>query len=1090
MAKDTKFNLQIVINGKAVEHSLNGVYNRMRKVKNELRKLKPGTKAFAATSKDLKALQDRYSKINHEINGTESRLKKLTKGAGSFLAVFGIGVGIASVFRFFKNITAANVALNEAQADVMKTTGQTRTQVTALTVALKKIDTKTAINDLLGLAAAGGRLNLKGNDLLDFVTNTDKAFIALGDSLDGSAEEIGLTLGKIAGSFDLEEKYGVGEAINKIGSSLNELGAKSKASEGPIVDFTKRLAGVSAQAKISLPNIAALGALFDENGQSVEVASSTFNKLLPAIGKDVKKFAGIAGVSVKSFTKTLEDDAFEALKLVAKGAKSNQKGLLGLTKTLESYGINSARSASIVGLLSSKTERLTELQEISNTAFENGTSLTNEFNLKNNTLGAILDKIGNTIAQKFTGSGLQDFLKSLAFGFLNIVRNSGKLIEKFKGVLKIISIVTIGLFSYSAALKLAALWTKTAAKQTILHTLATKAHAAGLVIAKGAVFAYKIILAVLSGNLKKATIAMRAFSIATKLNPIGLLVGIIAAAATAIALYSKTTEAASVQQKSLNDLKKKATAIYTDETSSLTRLLSVAKDENLSKEQRVAAIKQLNELSPKYLGDLTTETINTKKATEAIDLYIAAMKRRAEQKALEQLIDETVKTRQEEAAKGLKDHTKWYDYLTAAVTGFGNAHLGAANMVVIAAKRKAEALNALSAKEKTYTDEYKKLLVEQSAAGDPVVVTPTVDDIETTTEDTIVDGDGLTEKDKQILASKKRLKELLAENKLEEDALRLEEEMLAAETLEEKTNLEFERLKWIAQQELKIQKDKELESLKSINATAEELKAVEDKYRLKEDALTKKLDKEKAKAEAKLKKDKQASDVKALKDEEFLAKQRIQAYSNMFGNIAQLLGEHTAAGKAAAIAQATINTYQGISEVWRAKSVLPEPFGTAAKVVSTGVVLASGLKSVGAIKGTKTGFYEGGPTGDKPIYNDQYGAVTGVVHDNEWVAPKFMTESPRYAPTIQWLETERKKELGQYFDGGNTSETSVPEFSNEPEEPTENNSTNIAMMQLLQKLDSKLDEGFKGYMVRDYEEFLDRKEQDEEYKQIFENTRS
>lgn len=73
-----------------------------------------------------------------------------------------------------------------------------------------------------------------------------------------------------------------------------------------------------------------------------------------------------------------------------------------------------------------------------------------------------------------------------------------------------------------------------------------------------------------------------------------------------------------------------------------------------------------------------------------------------------------------------------------------------------------------------------------------------------------------------------------------------------------------------------------------------------------------------------------------------------------FGDVAKLLGEQTAAGKAAAIAQATINTYQGVTEVWRSPSILPEPFGTIQKVISTGTVLASGLGAVQKITSTNT----------------------------------------------------------------------------------------------------------------------------------------
>ena len=59
-----------------------------------------------------------------------------------------------------------------------------------------------------------------------------------------------------------------------------------------------------------------------------------------------------------------------------------------------------------------------------------------------------------------------------------------------------------------------------------------------------------------------------------------------------------------------------------------------------------------------------------------------------------------------------------------------------------------------------------------------------------------------------------------------------------------------------------------------------------------------------------------------------------------------MLGKQTAEGKALAIAQATINAYLGISEVWKAKNVYPEPFGTATKIASTVVIAASAFKTV------------------------------------------------------------------------------------------------------------------------------------------------
>lgn len=87
-----------------------------------------------------------------------------------------------------------------------------------------------------------------------------------------------------------------------------------------------------------------------------------------------------------------------------------------------------------------------------------------------------------------------------------------------------------------------------------------------------------------------------------------------------------------------------------------------------------------------------------------------------------------------------------------------------------------------------------------------------------------------------------------------------------------------------------------------------------------------------------------------IKQEETNAK--LQAQQNLFGGIAELLGKETAAGKAAGIAQATMNTYQGVTQVWRAPSILPEPLATINKVIQTGIVLGSGLSAVKKISST------------------------------------------------------------------------------------------------------------------------------------------
>ena len=93
------------------------------------------------------------------------------------------------------------------------------------------------------------------------------------------------------------------------------------------------------------------------------------------------------------------------------------------------------------------------------------------------------------------------------------------------------------------------------------------------------------------------------------------------------------------------------------------------------------------------------------------------------------------------------------------------------------------------------------------------------------------------------------------------------------------------------------------------------------------------------------------------------AEQRIQFANDIGGALnalSDLIGKQTAVGKALGAAQALINTYIGVSEVIKAKSVLPEPFGTISKVANIAVILATGIKNVKALLSVKVPGQGGG----------------------------------------------------------------------------------------------------------------------------------
>lgn len=95
-------------------------------------------------------------------------------------------------------------------------------------------------------------------------------------------------------------------------------------------------------------------------------------------------------------------------------------------------------------------------------------------------------------------------------------------------------------------------------------------------------------------------------------------------------------------------------------------------------------------------------------------------------------------------------------------------------------------------------------------------------------------------------------------------------------------------------------------------------------------------------------------DNEELAQKEALERQKLALTANTLGNLAQLLGENSAAGKAAAIAQAIINSYLGFTEVLSSESILPQPLATIEKIASAGTILASGLQTVKQITAVKT----------------------------------------------------------------------------------------------------------------------------------------
>ena len=150
------------------------------------------------------------------------------------------------------------------------------------------------------------------------------------------------------------------------------------------------------------------------------------------------------------------------------------------------------------------------------------------------------------------------------------------------------------------------------------------------------------------------------------------------------------------------------------------------------------------------------------------------------------------------------------------------------------------------------------------------------------------------------------------------------------EEIEESKYLENMLMQWEAEKALK---EKELKNIHSQELQAIDVSKFENSAILQQLQTT--MEQNEADARVKIAEDEADAKIEAAK-----------AVGSALGALSELIGKQTAAGKALAIAQATINTWVGVTEVLRAKSVLPEPFSTIAKIANVATIIASGLIAI------------------------------------------------------------------------------------------------------------------------------------------------
>ncbi len=626
---------------------------------NQLKALKgsvqPFTKEFNDLQKQIEKVESRLYDVKNGVQGLSSYFSKMSDEVKQFGVMAAGYLGFQFITSQIGNIIGGAGKLSDSLADIRRVTGMTAVEVEHLNHSLSGLDTRTSTGGLREIAVIAGKLGVAKEDILGFVQATDKLVVSLGDEL-GNADEITTQLGKIINVYanaDADGKVTVtGDKLMNIGNAIVHMANAGVASGGFIVDFTQRLGGLAKTAGVTLGESIGLAAGLEESGQKAESSSTAIIKVLAQMGSSTHKFAGMAKMSFEEFSQTLRDKPVEALIKVSEGLTKGKSSFEDISKAFSDAGEDGAKIVTTLGIIGGKADFFRDKIKAAGDTLTKTNEITDAFELKNQTLGATLDKLGKDFNRLLTSNAVTGFLKDAAVGADNFIEALKKVPGWIQNNMTAIYLLIAGIVLLNSNYIISAysIMRETAAK--IANTVVTKAIAVWNNIAIASTAAYIVVTNFLSGAITAATLAQRLWTIAvsTGLGPIGIIITLIGALTIAM---SKQTEAYKVAY----EVNKKVSDATTEDISKVKTLASVIRDNTLSLEGRKKALAELIAISPKYLDGLTLENINTKEGKEILDGYIASLREKAEIEAKQSILTDKLKERADTFSKlRLKDN--------------------------------------------------------------------------------------------------------------------------------------------------------------------------------------------------------------------------------------------------------------------------------------------------------------------------------------------------------------------------------------------------------------------------------------------------
>ena len=608
-----------------------------KQLQEEIRECSENAGDFAKKSAELRQVNAQVEKLKKQFKDTDNVILRTAKRLASYILVY---AGWNEVWGQIKQLTQANLELSDSLADIQKTTGLTEKQVGRLSDQINAIDTRTAQKELHDLAYEAGKLGISAEeDVMAFVKAGNQLLVALGEDL-GGAEAV-RQLMKVNAVLGETEELGVEKALLATGSAINEISQTSRASAGPIADMVSRMGAIGSAAGLSMADLIALAGTADSLGQSAEVAATAFNKFIATLTSNPVDVAFALGMDPDQLQRQL--DAGNTMQVIQEiFTRMNQMGnMADLAPIMGELGSEGARMTQVLVTMAKSVGELNAQVYTSNKAFSEATSVTNEYNIKNESAAAIVQRMGNNLRESFVQSGFVEWLKDVLQWLYYLpqrIEDNWLALLAWKTVMWEIVMVSGAKFVKFISLEMIG------ALKSLTNTL--RMMAIEQAAAKWGAYANELWkVATMTTKLKYAFQAL--WAVISK-NPFVAAAAAIGVVVAAIQTFAKETSNAAKNTAELE------TAIQ-NEQAELGRLRRSIDNANSSNGERAALIKQLNEKYGKYLGFLVTENNYVDQQAYIYDLLNAKLRETVALKMQEKMMDDIAQEHAKDKLDANKD---------------------------------------------------------------------------------------------------------------------------------------------------------------------------------------------------------------------------------------------------------------------------------------------------------------------------------------------------------------------------------------------------------------------------------------------------